>query len=218
MEQSCYRCGVKFEEGLAFCPQCNAPQIRVMTEPGSALPGPLESTSSFSHYPPVARSGAIDWPKALAAVALANLIAGILLVLLLGLSLGLSVLGGGFLAVAFYRWRTPLAQISAGLGVRLGTLSGAFAFGILAAALGVGAAVLHSWERVQHNVLEMVREASSRNPYPVPPEVMEFLQTPGGFVAFLFVTLVAFLVFGILGGAIGGAILGRRKPPEIGRF
>jgi hypothetical protein len=187
-----------------------------MTEPGEALPGSLESAGPLTHYAGVTRSGAIEWPKALAAATLANLI-GILLVLFLG-SPGLSELVGGFLAVVFYRRRMPLAQISASVGVLLGTLSGAFAFGILAVSLAVDAAVLHSWQRVQHNVLEMVREALSRSPYPVSPEVMEFFQTPAGFVAFLFTTLLVLLIFAILGGAIGGAILGRRKPPEIGRF
>lgn len=217
MEQSCYRCGAKFEEGLAFCPQCNAPQIRVVTEAGEALTeSPEFPANPLAHYPGVPRSGAFEWPKALTAAALATVI-GVLLVLLLG-SPGLSELAGGFLAVVFYRRRMPFAQIGAGVGALLGTLSGALAFGILAVSLAVDAAVLHSWQQVQHNVIEMVREASARSPYPVSPEVMEFFQTPAGFVALLFTTLVVFLIFAILGGAIGGAILARRKPPEIGRL
>jgi len=146
---------------------------------------------------------------------MADLIAGLLFVFVLGLPLGLGVLAAGFLAVAFYRRRRPFAQLGPGLGLRLGSLSGALAFGILSASLAAAVAVFHSWHQVQQKLLEMLREASTHNPYPIPPEVMEFVQTPAGFVAFLAMTLIALMIFACLGGVIGGLLLRRNKPPGM---
>jgi hypothetical protein len=36
MERPCYRCGANVDEGVSFCPQCNAPQIRVTAPAGEA--------------------------------------------------------------------------------------------------------------------------------------------------------------------------------------
>ena len=46
MEQSCYKCGSVVEEGVPFCPQCSAPQIRVViAEP---VPAPLAFAAATS--------------------------------------------------------------------------------------------------------------------------------------------------------------------------
>src|SRR5581483_6640411 len=36
MERPCYRCGANVDDTNAFCPQCNAPQIRVAISAGEA--------------------------------------------------------------------------------------------------------------------------------------------------------------------------------------
>jgi len=217
VEQSCYRCGARFDEGVAFCPNCNAPQIRVVTEPGGEFVASPESISTLPRYPARMAKSSLEWPEALAAAALSNLIAGILLVLVLGLPPALGVLTAGFLAVVFYRKRLPFAQLGASVGARLGTLSGAVAFVIVATSLAAGAIALHSWQRIQHSFLDALREASSRSPYPVPAQALEFFQTPLGFAVFLITTLVSFLIFASLGGIIGGVVLRRGKPPGIDR-
>jgi len=134
------------------------------------------------------------------------------------LPLGLGVLIAGFLAVVFYRRRRPLTPLSAGTGALLGTLSGTLGFGFLAICLGAAAAVSHSWEQVRHQVMEPVRQAASRSPDPQAQQVLELFNTPAGFVIFLGMLLLMFLLVAAVGGAIGGAILWRSKPPEIGRF
>jgi len=214
VEQSCYKCGAKFEEGAAFCPQCNAPQIRVASGENLELVAPSESAPPI-YYSTARSPGRIEWLEALPAAALADVLAA---VATLFLPLGLAVLAAGFLAVVFYRRRRPLAQLGPGIGALLGTLSGTLGFGFLAVCLAIAAAMSHSWEQVRHQVMEPVRQAASRNPDPQTQQVLELFSTPAGFVVFLVMLLLMFLLVAGVGGAIGGAILRRRKPPEIGRF
>lgn len=210
MDQSCYKCGAKFEEGVAFCPQCNAPQIRVAIGENIAA-----ETAMPVYHSAYNTSAGIEWSQALPAAVLADVLAAVAAIFL---PLGLAVLAGGFLAVVFYRRRRPLTQLGPGLGALLGTLSGTLGFGFLVVCLGIAAAVSHSWEQVRHQVMEPVRQAASRSPDPQTQQVLQLLSTPAGFVVFLVMLLLMFLLVAGVGGAIGGAMLRRSKPPEIGRF
>ena len=100
------------QEGIAFCPQCNAPQIRVaMAEPLTSAPvspGQEAASPSYPSYPyfgpPLVSR--IDWSQALPATALAGLIAAVLMMTPLA-AFGLGMLIGGSLSVVFYRRRNP---------------------------------------------------------------------------------------------------------------
>ena len=125
----------------------------------------------------------------------------------------------GFLAVVLYRRRRPLSQLGPGIGAVLGTLSGTLGFGFLAIPLAVSVTVSHSWEQIHREVLEAVKEAASRNPSPQAQQIVEFCNTSTGFALLIAGSLVLFLLFAGVGGAIGGAVLRlRNKPPAIGRF
>ena len=52
MEHSCYRCGAQIEEGVAFCPNCNAPQIRVAAAENKPATGPLTPGTPGEVQPP----------------------------------------------------------------------------------------------------------------------------------------------------------------------
>ncbi len=211
MEQSCYKCEARFEEGTAFCPQCNAPQIRVTTvetAPGGSVP---ESThpGPYSSRP----AGAIEWSDALTAATLADLLAAVLLVLLVGAPLGLGLLAAGFLSVVLYRRRQPFALLTPRLGAKLGALAGLLGYGAGGVSLAVGAIAFHSWERIHQRIVEAIQQAAVHSPDPQARQVVEFFQTPAGFALFLIMTLAAFLISASLGGAIAGAILRRKDAP-----
>jgi hypothetical protein len=211
VEQSCYKCGASFEEGTAFCPQCNAPQIRVAaveTAPADSIPEAIRPGSYSSRL-----TGTIDWSDALTAAALADLLAAVLIVLLLGAPLGLGVLAAGFFSVVFYRRRQPFVPLTPRVGAKLGALAGLLGYGLVAVSLAVGAIAFHSWEKIHQRIIEAIQQAAAHSPDPQARQVVEFFQTPAGFALFLVMTLAAFLISSSLGGAIGGAVLRRKDTP-----
>ena len=167
-------------------------------------------SSLYSSSPLVNR---IDWSKALPGTALAGLIAALLMMTPLA-AFGLAMLIGGSLSVLFYRRRNPVANITPGMGSRLGMVSGMLGGCIFAVLLSAGTVLLHAWDQIRQKVLELVQQAAARNPDPQAQQTMEFFKTEQGIALLvasaLVGTLVAFVIFSGLGGAVG-AILLRRK-------
>jgi ABC-type transport system involved in cytochrome bd biosynthesis fused ATPase/permease subunit len=204
------------EQGTAFCPQCNAPQIRVAV----AETVPPSGTISESSIPPLpayfdASLGTrIEWSQAWPATALAGLIAALLMITPFA-GLGLGMLIGGSLSVVFYRRRVPAARVTPGMGARLGMVTGVLGSGLLAIVLAIRTLLLHRWDSVRQDLIAGVEQAAARNPDPQTHQVVEFLKSPQGVVLLLsmamITTLVAFVIFSGLGGALGAALLGRRK-------
>jgi ABC-type transport system involved in cytochrome bd biosynthesis fused ATPase/permease subunit len=204
------------EQGTAFCPQCNAPQIRVAV----AETVPPSGTISESSIPPLpAYFGAslgtrIEWSQAWPATALAGLIAALLMITPFA-GLGLGMLIGGSLSVVFYRRRVPAARVTPGMGARLGMVTGVLGSGLLAIVLAIRTLLFHGWDRVREDLIAGVEQAAARNPDPQTHQVVEFLKSPQGVVLLLsmalITTLVAFVIFSGLGGALGAALLRRRK-------
>jgi hypothetical protein len=96
MEQPCYKCGQMVEEGRMFCPNCRAPQIRVLvaepvaaaslaqlTEPSNEDILPASQTVPVLALP-------VQWSHALKPCFLAALAASVLM--LLGLHPGSTLL------------------------------------------------------------------------------------------------------------------------------
>ncbi len=218
MEYPCHQCHATLQEGTAFCPQCNAPQIRVTVpesleppainpELAATLPGPYFSTSLTTR---------IDWSRAWPATALAGLIAAVLMMTPLR-AFGLGMLIGGSLSVVFYRRRNPLANITPGMGSRLGMASGVLGGCIFTLLLSAGTVVLHAWDQIRQKVIELVEQAAARNPDPQAQQAMEFFKTPQGIALLvtsaLVATLVGFVIFSGLGGALGAVLLRRKERP-----
>src|SRR5208282_4022733 len=105
VEHSCYQCGTSVEDGIPFCRQCNAPQIRVATAE-AITPAEMIPENLSPHYSTALPAASIDWPHALRAAALAGLLA-VILVAILRQIFALDMLTSGFLAVYFYRRRNP---------------------------------------------------------------------------------------------------------------
>ena len=217
MEQACYKCGTVITEGVAFCPKCNAPQIRVTgPELETAAPSSIEGESLPQPLSPTAATG-IDWSQGLPAAALAGLIASILMAIPLGASFGLGMLAAGFLAVVFYRRRVPNASLRPGKGARLGVVSGALGFGMFAVVTSIQMVIFHSGDQLRAQLLDALQQSASRTSDPQAQQMLDYFRTPPGLVLMMIVGLIfmfiAFVLFSALGGALGAALLRRRDIP-----
>ena len=130
---------------------------------------------------------------------------------------GLGMLIGGSLSVVFYRRRIPAANVTPGMGARLGMVTGILGGGIFAIVLVIGTMLFHAWDSIRDKLIEGVEQAAARNPDPQAQQVMEFFKSPQGIVLLLTTaligTLIAFVIFSGLGGALGAALLRRKEHP-----
>jgi hypothetical protein len=208
VEHACYQCGTPVEEGVAFCPQCNAPLIRV------ALP--LETSGSQAAAALAPSPTAIQWSRALAPTAMAGLVASFLMLFPLG-AFGLGMILAGILSVAFYRWRNPGSVLTPGMGARLGAMSGLLGFVMFLLFTAISATVLGGGAQLRQALQQAVEQSASRTTDPQAQHMLDFFRTPQGLalvmIAGMAVALVAFLILTSLGGAIGATLL-RRKPRE----
>jgi len=219
VEQACYKCGAIITEGIAFCPKCNAPQIRVSgPEPElEASVSPVGTEPMQQHLVHSRANTAIDWSQGLPAAALGGLMASILIAIPLGASFGLGMLAAGFLAVVFYRRRVPAANLRPGKGARLGAVSGALGFGIFAIVTSIQMIIFHSGDQLRAQLLEALQQSASRTSDPQAQQVLDYFRTPPGLVLIMIMGLIfmffAFVLFSALGGALGAALLRRRDGP-----
>lgn len=210
MEHPCYKCGAVIEEGTAFCPQCNAPQIRVGFGESDAEP-----VSPADLVGRIASGGkpSIQWSQALPATALAAVIAALLMFIPLG-AFGLGMAAGGILAVLFYRRRKPGSDVTPGMGARMGAVTGALGFGIFAVFTAVEVLVFHSGGQLRAALLEAIQQSAARSSEPQAQQLLDYLKSPPGLALMmglgLFFMLIVFLVLSSLGGAAAAALLRRR--------
>jgi hypothetical protein len=210
VEHPCYKCGAAVEDGIAFCPQCSAPQIRVG---GTQLTEPAGPTEIAGQQPRFADSvgASIEWSKALRSAGIA--LAAAIFMMLLGMPPALGMLAAGFLSVLLYRRLSIAGHVTTGMGARLGAFSGALGFGVLALVLAIVGA-FGSGQEIHNRLLQVVQQYAARNTDPQTQQVLELFKTPEGFavimVLSLVMTLVGFLVCSSLGGAMGAFLLRRR--------
>ena len=199
---------------MAFCPHCNAPLIRVAvaeTVPSfRTIEGEVSSPISYLGAP----ASRIDWAQAVPAAAVAGFIGAILTVIPVA-TFGLGMFIGGALSVVLYRRRRFMADVTPGMGARLGIVSGLFGFAILTVPLAVGLAFFHMGDELRARMVVMVEQAAARSSDPQMQQIVEMVKTPDGSALFLSVglilTFVAFVVVCGLGGAAGAALLRRKQ-------
>jgi hypothetical protein len=214
MERPCYKCGASVEEGTPFCRRCNAPQIRVVgPEPiPTAATTPEAAIEKYTAYAPPSHPSILEWPQALPSAGL-SLIAAVFLISL-GMPAGLGMFAAGFLSVVLYRRRCPATHVNAGLGARMGALTGAFGFALLAAILGLWTA-FRSGKEIHDALLNYIQQYAARSSDAHMQQVLDLFNTPEGFtfimILTLLMTLVAFTIFAGLGGAIGAFLLQRKE-------
>jgi hypothetical protein len=189
-----------------------------MAEPQTLPPLNSDRVAASPSYPYLIPSlgTRIDWSQAWPATALAGLIAAILMLTPL-LVFGLGMLIGGSLSVFFYRRRSPIANITPGMGSRLGMASGVLGGCIFTVLLSVRTILFHEWSQVRDEALAVVAQAAARNPDPQALQALEFFKTDQGIALLVtaawVVTLIAFVLFSGLGGALGAALLRRKQRP-----
>jgi hypothetical protein len=214
MEHSCHKCGQPVEDGVPFCSQCGAPQIRVaMPEPAvtlgtsgtaaaSPVPEGIPQITPRMHLP-------LRWTQALQPCALAALLAFV--AMLLGLKLPAAALGAGFLAVVLYRRRDPGTMIKAGIGARLGAASGFLCFMFSGIFMAIAATVPDVRAKLREQMLEAIQKAASRSNDAQVQAAVQILQTPEGLAMMVILAAVLFILLATIGGALGGAFLSRRN-------
>lgn len=205
MEHACAKCGASVEDGVAFCPQCRAPQIRVVTvepPPGEAAVSPLPPpTSVFS--PTRAHPAPVFWTRAVPAAAVGGMIG------LLGTFIPFGALGpayalGGAVAVFMYRARTHIVP-SPRAGAKIGAASGAVAFLIFAVI--VLATYFRDPDPLRKVFAQVIAQLSARGSDPqVIQQLNDLLNAPGGLGSLTLYLLVVLLVIFLIGFSIGGAL------------
>lgn len=223
MEQPCYKCGQTVEQGIPFCPHCSAPQIRVVIATPTPAPTAFADSTVTSQGAAVFPASQtlpvlalpMHWSQAIRPCALAALVASLLMSL--GLHPFVAMLSVGFLAVIFYRQRRPGTSVKALAGARLGALSGLLWFAISSIFETLLVLVLHKGPEIRTELIKRIEQAASQTSDPQTLAVFERAKTPGGLellmIAGLVFAFVASIVLAGLGGALGGAILGRRDKP-----
>jgi hypothetical protein len=218
MEQPCYKCGQTVEEGIPFCPHCSAPQIRVVL----AEPPPLAFAAAEASQDAVALPASqtvpvlalpMQWSQALKPCVLAALVASGLMYL--GLNPFVAMVSVGFLAVVFYRQGRPESIIKASAGAGLGALAGLLWFAMSSVLEAAIVIFLHKGPELRTALIAKIQETASQTSDPQMLALFERVKTPSGVEVLMIAGLVfaffASLVLGGLGGALGGAILGRRR-------
>ncbi len=204
------------EEGVAFCPQCNAPLIRVaapIAETGTDL---IEATPPFLPtipLPPAAGLG-LQWSRAFAPAAMAGVVASALTLLPLGAFFGMFI--GGILCVNLYRWREPGSQLTNWMGARLGAMSGAFGFALFIVFAAVAASLPGGGAKLQEALKQSVDLAAKRSSDPVvAQQMLQMFSSPEGLAALMLiglaVTFVGFVILSSLGGIMGAFFVRRRQ-------
>jgi hypothetical protein len=223
MEIPCYKCRQAVEEGVPFCPHCAAPQIRVVvTQPEPVAVGALDAVMSPANPQAAPRPNSVSvlalplsWTDAIRPCALAALSGTLLMAL--GLNPLVGMLSAGFLAVVFYRQRRPGSDIRALMGARLGALSGLLGFVMMAILEALAVLTLHKGPEIRKALLDAIAQAGARTADPQVLAVFERFKTPEGLEFLMIVGLIfsflAAIVLAAIGGALGGAILGRQSKP-----
>ncbi|MFZ1142621.1 MAG: hypothetical protein WAN76_25860 [Candidatus Sulfotelmatobacter sp.] len=154
----------------------------------------------------------MQWSQALRPCALAALVASLLMAL--GLNPFVAMFSVGFLAVVFYRQRRREIVIKAVAGAGLGALGGLLWFAMSSVLEALIVIFLHKGPELRHELIVRIQQAASQTSDPQVLAVFERLKTQGGLEVLmltgLFFAFLASIVLGGLGGALGGAILGRR--------
>jgi len=155
----------------------------------------------------------MGWSEALKPCALAAVVASVLMSL--GLNPLVAMVSVGFLAVIFYRQGRPTAVIRAASGARLGAVSGLLWFAMSAVLEVLAVLVLHKGPEVQKFLSDAIEQAAKRTSDPQTLAMFERFKTPEGheflLLFFLIMGFFTAIILAAIGGALCGAILGRRN-------
>jgi hypothetical protein len=155
-----------------------------------------------------------DWAQAWLSAGI-SVLASIFL-MLLGMHPAFGMLPAGFLSVILYHRKRPLSHLTAWKGARVGVLTGGLGFGVLALML-ILVTVLGSGKDIHDAFVKYFQQYAAQSADPRLQPLLDQMKTPDGYVAVLVAglvgTLVIFLLFAGIGGAIAAYLLHRRERP-----
>jgi hypothetical protein len=201
-------------DGVPFCKQCGAPQIRVISaEPESTAEVQPDESSQDILAPPALptlppafsqmHAGTVQWSLALPGAALGGVFSLLAMVIPYAV-LGPAFLLGGGLAVILYRRASGGTVPTPGAGARIGAASGGFGF-LYLAVLAVAIAVYYP-AATRESMLASVSQMTARgyDPQQV-AQAQELIKSPGGVMVVLGFILFMMLLIMVAGSSIGGA-------------
>jgi hypothetical protein len=201
------------EDGIPFCRQCNAPQIKVVAAepllPQEMLGSRPEAVDDFTEPTP-ARSRPIDWRNALPSIFFIAVPAGLLSVSgPLGLLFFLWTFSAGALGVSTYRKRTG-TSVTPGMAARLGLLSGVVAFAVFLIVFVTAMSRPDFRKTLREQMKSQIEHSVATNPDPATKQLGDMLSSPDGMATILTVGVgvlaFLFILFSVLGGVAGGTI------------
>ena len=203
MDHPCEKCAHPVEDGVPFCPHCRAPQIRVVVLNADGTEPVSDSEMPVSRQAP----NTIQWSLALPVCAAAGILCGF--VMAVTDESALLMLPAGFLAVVFYRRRQASIRVSGRIGARLGGAVGVVAMAVFFAATVYNG---HLRDLFAQTVNLYISLESDANVKEFAQRSLEMLKQPSGFSAWVVSICLRMFTFFVAGGALGGAIVGRRGP------
>jgi hypothetical protein len=118
--------------------------------------------------------------------------------------------------VLFHRRFTGNPAVEPSQGLRLGALTGVFAFGAFVVLMAIETLAFHGGGELRQAMVDRIHQAQKLNPDPQAQHVFAYFLTPQGMalmmVMGLIFTGVVFVLLAGLGGTISAAF-SRRKPP-----
>ena len=217
---TCHRCSAAVTPGSAFCPECGAPQLRVL--PAEDAQGiDLQATADYGR---AQHPQSVRWHSVIPVAAIIALPVGLLCSFLAFSTLW--AMAGAVWTVAIYRRRVP-GRLSSGTGSRIGIVLGVFAAVIStatdAASLLVDRYGLHRGAEIDQRLHDAVQAGIDRvlasNPTAAAqlPWFFHFWLSPDGHAAIILMSAVlsaaSMLGFSALGGALGARYYNRRPRP-----
>ncbi|HZU33764.1 MAG TPA: zinc ribbon domain-containing protein [Candidatus Angelobacter sp.] len=208
MPKDCYRCGQPVAANTVFCPNCNAPQIRVVTaqpetEVFSAEQAPDDPVATTTiPPPPMPRVGSIQWNAFFRIVSPMAAFAGFLTFLFL--PAGLLIFPYTTVrAIARYR-PLHLGALQSGHGARLGAFAALLSFlSFLIFSLSI---ITVSHAALLNKLQEIARQTSD----PQTLQAIQWFTTDQGFAVGMALSLTFFLLVFLILGAITGALVANK--------
>jgi len=225
MPAVCHRCGAVLEERAAFCPHCGSPQVRVPQREDS-INTPDAPSSGVPAASAVTATGAgvnprnIQWRGAFVALIVPALVVAFVAIPIFRFAFPLWIAFGAAWSCMMYAKRAPGRIIDAGVGARLGAVMGIFTF--LLEAIPLGILFVMDAATGQSNLRSLVEQqlhaAVAANNDPQVAELSKRIASSPEALATLMAVAIAFmfvffLVCGMIGGALGGASVARRRRP-----
>lgn len=219
MYRHCHGCGEELSSRTgesSFCPHCGAPQIFLLEHD---RPVTAEGETTGAVPPP--RPRAIEWKTAMVCSVVVAGMAALLSIVAAGfpavtLLNWLWIMSGSVTTLALYQRRRPLAKMNAGIGARIGLVTGVSLVGFVAVAMaGAGLVArfgLHTMAGFDAKLSEQMHlqmeHAMLTNP--VPKEMLPFFYSPEFSAGMMLVgmAMVAGLVvvLSAVSGAAGGML------------